>query len=1429
VAANIPNNPVAIQKFFTSRDNNANATTYVGQEQRLWYDPITNAIYVSDGNTAGGIAVGSTGSGNGVPGGLSNTVQYNNSGNFGGDPNFTFNSSTSTLTITNIVTSGAITGGAGGSNTQVLFNDGGNISGDPRFLFNKATNTFTQTGTAFFGNVYAQANNTSNIGDASHRFYDLWLGSGNINLIDDTFPNITQRIRATAGNLTVYGGNGIAFGQFVIYGNTIATQNPTANINIGRVGDTSYLDIERPLAVNSTGGGRPAFRVEQAGTTEIYSYGNILANTALMLVNGTTSGNSQPRNFEGTLIQATAQENTPARMSSDAFGVDGTGQNAYVAWAARVARGNVDAPSQTLAGDTMFRFTGQGWSNSGAYIGSIVRYNQVALENFATGKAGTRHNFAATAVGSATIKNIANIDANGITFSSSGTGGPANTGITFQDGSYQNTAYLSTSVVRSLTAGSGISLSSNTGNITITNTGVLGVTGTTNQINVANVGNVLTLSLPQNFNTTANVQLYSLTVQDLTILGNVSNVTPSVINGKIVYVANTATTLNGIDVSGLYSGNAANNYYAAMLYDTTSNTWQMDIGNSVGITSANVYANAIIANAALHVGQAASGGYDFPNALIQGDLNLDSYGQFVLKNHSQTANASSDIVAVANNGDDGSYYIDMGINSNVYANADYAITGFNDGYLYVNGGNLVIGTQTAGKVVNFFTGGTDNLNKIRGTLSDTGFSVVGNVTANNMISTNATIGGTVSATGNITGGNVLVPAGQISASGNIYGLAVNTGIISATGLVTAANIVVPATGTISALGNIIAGNLNTLGLISAGGAVIAANVAAGNITSAIISATGNITGPNVIATILQVSALLSVSGNITGGNLLTDGIILTTGNVSGNYFIGNGSQLTGISLTRIANGTSNITIATASGNATVGIGGTPNIAVFATTGEYVTGLISASSNVIGANLVGQNLTSGRVAIVGSGKEVSDDAEFTYNSSTNVLSVTGNINAAYFNGNGSLLSSLTGANVTGTVANATYAVSAGSATTATTAGTVTTNAQPNITSVGTLTSVSITANVTGGNIITGGLISATGNINAAYFNGNGSLLSSLTGANVTGTVANATYAISAGSATTATTSATVTTNAQPNITSVGTLTSVSITANVTGGNILTGGLISATGNINAAYFNGNGSLLSSLTGANVTGTVANATYAISAGSATTATTAGTVTTNAQPNITSVGTLTSVSITANVTGGNILTGGLISATSNITGGNLLTGGVQSSTGNVIGGNIVTGGLISATSNITGGNLLTGGVQSSTGNVTGGNIITGGLISATGNITGGNVTAAKFTGNLVGSASNLTVNTSSTAGTWLTGQVNIPAQTIPKNTTSVDVTVTVTSLTTSHKVIVTPAADLNSGIFVTAAYPSSANTLGIQMQNTTGGAITTSAFNLTYMAWE
>ena len=67
------NNSVFIQNLFTSRDNftqgnvqeaEANAATYVGQEGRIWWNPVPNAFYHSDGNTPGGIMIGGAGNAN---------------------------------------------------------------------------------------------------------------------------------------------------------------------------------------------------------------------------------------------------------------------------------------------------------------------------------------------------------------------------------------------------------------------------------------------------------------------------------------------------------------------------------------------------------------------------------------------------------------------------------------------------------------------------------------------------------------------------------------------------------------------------------------------------------------------------------------------------------------------------------------------------------------------------------------------------------------------------------------------------------------------------------------------------------------------------------------------------------------------------------------------------------------------------------------------------------------------------------------------------------------------------------------------------------------------------------------------------------------------------------------------------------------------
>ena len=124
---------------------------------------------------------------------------------------------------------------------------------------------------------------------------------------------------------------------------------------------------------------------------------------------------------------------------------------------------------------------------------------------------------------------------------------------------------------------------------------------------------------------------------------------------------------------------------------------------------------------------------------------------------------------------------------------------------------------------------------------------------------------------------------------------------------------------------------------------------------------------------------------------------------------------------------------------------------------------------------------------------------------------------------------------------------------------------------------------------------------------------------------------------------------------GTNTSVQFNFN----NILTGNagftFDKTTGILTSPFLAGAGNGLSNIQGANVSGTVANATYAVSAG---TVATAGTVTTAAQPNITSVGTLTSLTVTGNITSGNADLGNAATANFFLGNGSLLTGVTSSS---------------------------------------------------------------------------------------------------------------------------------------------------------------------------
>ena len=168
--------------------------------------------------------------------------------------------------------------------------------------------------------------------------------------------------------------------------------------------------------------------------------------------------------------------------------------------------------------------------------------------------------------------------------------------------------------------------------------------------------------------------------------------------------------------------------------------------------------------------------------------------------------------------------------------------------------------------------------------------------------------------------------------------------------------------------------------------------ATGNIISSggVISATGNIYGGNIIGTLAP--SAITVSGNATVGNLLTGGVVSATGNINANFFIGNGSALTGLSASKIFNGTSEANIGASGGNANITIGGTSNVVVVATTGVLVTGITSASGNVTGGNI----LTAGLMSSTGNAVHANVIINGTAAAGSGVLIVSGNIQTSTSN-------------------------------------------------------------------------------------------------------------------------------------------------------------------------------------------------------------------------------------------------------------------------------------------------------------------------------------------------------------------------------------------------------------------------------------------------
>jgi hypothetical protein len=448
------------------------------------------------------------------------------------------------------------------------------------------------------------------------------------------------------------------------------------------------------------------------------------------------------------------------------------------------------------------------------------------------------------------------------------------------------------------------------------------------------------------------------------------------------------------------------------------------------------------------------------------------------------------------------------------------------------------------------------------------------------------------------------------------------------------------------------------------------------------------------------------------------------------------SQAGNISVTSIARGTSNVSISDLNANVTMGVGGLSNIVVVATTGQYVTGVVSSTGNITGAYILGNgSQLTGLPATYGN----TNVSSFMSSFGSNVISTVGNITAGnlntqgmvsatgnivtegFFIGNfsGNIVANIT--NLPGPAGAVVFNDGVGNA--AATAGLVFDNSGPNVLTV--LGAVSAQGNVQAGNLRTTGLVFTSGNVVGSNINSNGILFASgnVVGANVnTGGRVNATGNVSGGNILTG-----GIVSATGNIRTSGFLsvaedlnvggditatdytgTSLSLIGNVTAGNLITpgavtAGSISAAGNITGNFFLGNGSQLTGL----LTNTIQSGNSNVLIG-----TSAGNVSINVN-GVSPIALFTPVGVT--VVGNLSVSGNVVSTTMGV---GTLTGSSVSISGNITGGNLNSSGLVTA------GNLTTAGSFTATGNVSAGNLITAGSITAaslsvgSGNVTLGNI---------------------------------------------------------------------------------------------------------------
>jgi hypothetical protein len=203
-----------------------------------------------------------------------------------------------------------------------------------------------------------------------------------------------------------------------------------------------------------------------------------------------------------------------------------------------------------------------------------------------------------------------------------------------------------------------------------------------------------------------------------------------------------------------------------------------------------------------------------------------------------------------------------------------------------------------------------------------------NVFAVNTTSTDANI------KSNISNGNLVIQANVGGTTYNVARAVGTTGVFAVSNAMTAGT-------TVSAVGNVTGGNIVTAGQVTA-----TANITGGNIISAAaVSGVSLVSSGNVDSGNLRTAGQISAAGNITSAANVAGTYFIGNGSALTGLSLG-------VSVTKFVNGTSEGNVGTSGGNINFNVGGVSNVVVIDTSTLYANVLSAQSITKSGTNAVG---------------------------------------------------------------------------------------------------------------------------------------------------------------------------------------------------------------------------------------------------------------------------------------------------------------------------------------------------------------------------------------------------------------------------------------------------------------------------------------------